>query len=175
MSVNISNYLRYVTKMKFSKVDQILRLAKQTLDGYELWSGQQEIFSRKVPLESETYHLVVFKNDADYVALIDNFRAKKLMPAPTGNEDLAKKLSGLGAGIDDGFEPRFDQRILNVLFRKRGPGQARPRRSRRGRLLSRRCQLRGPARNPAAPGMARLPLTSTPSMSMIEAFGIISL
>lgn len=76
------------------KAADILRLAKQTLDGYELWSGQQEIFSRKVPVESETYHLVVFKNDADYVALIDNFRAKKLMPAPSGAEDLAKKLAG---------------------------------------------------------------------------------
>ena len=47
-----------------TKAPEILRLAKQTLDGYELWSGQQEIFSRKVPVESETYHLVVFKNDA---------------------------------------------------------------------------------------------------------------
>ena len=76
-----------------AKAADILRLAKQTLDGYELWSGQQEIFSRKVPIESETYHLVVFKNDADYVALIDDFRAKKLMPPPPG-EDLAKKVAG---------------------------------------------------------------------------------
>lgn len=77
-----------------AKAQDILRLAKQTLDGYELWSGQQEIFSRKVPVESETYHLVVFKNDADYIALIDHFRAKKLMAAPEGTEDLAKKVAG---------------------------------------------------------------------------------
>lgn len=77
-----------------AKAPDILRLAKQTLDGYELWSGQQEIFSRKVPVESETYHLVVFKNDADYIALIDHFRGKKLMAAPEGTEDLAKKVAG---------------------------------------------------------------------------------
>lgn len=77
-----------------AKAADILRLAKQTLDGYELWSGQQEIFTRKQPLADETYHLVVFKNDADYVALIDHFRAKKLLPAPEGAEDLAKKLAG---------------------------------------------------------------------------------
>lgn len=77
-----------------AKADTILRLAKQTLDGYELWSGQQELFSRKVPVESETYHLVVFKNDGDYTALIDHFRAKNLMKPPEGTEDLAKKLAG---------------------------------------------------------------------------------
>ncbi|HEX3132798.1 MAG TPA: hypothetical protein VHX44_04355 [Planctomycetota bacterium] len=77
-----------------AKAVDILRLAKQTLDGYELWSGQQELFSRKVPIESETYHLVVFKSDADYAALIDDFRAKNLMKAPDGTEDLAKKLAG---------------------------------------------------------------------------------
>ena len=77
-----------------AKVADILRLAKQTLDGYEAWSGQQEAFTRKVPIESETYHLVVFRSDADYVALIDRFRAKNLMKPPEGAEDLAKKLAG---------------------------------------------------------------------------------
>jgi hypothetical protein len=76
-----------------AKAETILRLAKQTLDGYEAWTGQQEIFSRKVPLEAETYHLVVFKNDADYVALIDDLRANKLLEPPAG-EDLAKKVQG---------------------------------------------------------------------------------
>jgi hypothetical protein len=76
------------------KAAEMLRLAKQTLDGYELWSGQQEIFARKHPVAEETYHLVLFRNDADYVALIDDFRAKKLMPPPDGAEDLAKKVSG---------------------------------------------------------------------------------
>jgi hypothetical protein len=71
----------------------ILSLAQQTLDGYETWSGQQEIFARKKPLADETYHLVVFKNDADYLALIDYLRAKALMPPPDG-EDLAKKVAG---------------------------------------------------------------------------------
>ncbi len=75
------------------KAAQILNLAKQTLDGYELWTGQQEIFSRKHPLAEETYYLTVFHNDADYVAWIDDLRAKKLMPPPEG-EDLAKKVSG---------------------------------------------------------------------------------
>ncbi len=77
-----------------AKAADILRLAKQTLDGYELWSGQQELFSRKLPVESDTYHLVVFKSDGDYAALIDDFRAKNLMKAPDGTEDLAKKLAG---------------------------------------------------------------------------------
>ena len=77
-----------------AKADVILRLAKQTLDGYELWSGQQELFSRKVPVAEETYHLVVFKNDADYSALIDHFRAKNLMKPPEPSGDLAKKLAG---------------------------------------------------------------------------------
>lgn len=77
-----------------AKADTILRLAKQTLDGYELWSGQQELFSRKVPVAEETYHLVVFKNDGDYTALIDHFRGKNLMKPPEGTEDLAKKLAG---------------------------------------------------------------------------------
>jgi hypothetical protein len=71
----------------------ILQLAQQTLDGYEIWSGQQEIFARRKPVADETYHLVVFKNDADYSALIDYLRAHSLMPAPDG-EDLAKKVSG---------------------------------------------------------------------------------
>jgi hypothetical protein len=71
----------------------ILQLAQQTLDGYEMWSGQQEIFAHRKPSVDETYHLVVFKNDADYIALIDYLRAHALMPAPDG-EDLAKKVSG---------------------------------------------------------------------------------
>jgi|GEM_PF-7056384 hypothetical protein len=71
----------------------ILQLAQQTLDGYEIWSGQQEIFARRKPSAEEAYHLVVFKNDADYIALIDYLRAHALMPAPEG-EDLAKKVSG---------------------------------------------------------------------------------
>jgi hypothetical protein len=79
---------------QMEKGTEMLRLAKQTLDGYELWSGQQETFTRKIPIESETYHLVVFKNDADYVKLIDYYREKKLMPMPSGNVDLAKKLAG---------------------------------------------------------------------------------
>jgi hypothetical protein len=37
---------------------------------------------------------VVFKNDADYTALIDHFRGKNLMKPPDGTEDLAKKLAG---------------------------------------------------------------------------------
>jgi hypothetical protein len=77
-----------------AKTAEILRLAKQTLDGYELWSGQQEVFSRKVPVEAETYHLVVFKDDTDYTALIDDLRGKKLLDPPEGTEDLAKKLAG---------------------------------------------------------------------------------
>jgi hypothetical protein len=77
-----------------AKAEAILRMAKQTLDGYEAWTGQQEIFSKKVPVEDETYHLVVFRNDADYTALIDDLRAKQLLEAPTGAEDLAKKLAG---------------------------------------------------------------------------------
>jgi hypothetical protein len=73
---------------------EILRLAQQTLDGYEVWSGQQEIFTRKKVPADETYYLVVFKNDADYTGFIDHLRAQKLMAAPDGAEDLAKKLSG---------------------------------------------------------------------------------
>jgi len=76
------------------KGDEILRLAKQTLEGYERWTGGQESFAAKVPLADDVYHLVVFASDGDYGAFVDHLRAEKMIGAPTGDEDLTKKLGG---------------------------------------------------------------------------------
>lgn len=72
---------------------KVLAYAKQTLSGYELWTGQQQVFMAKQPEPDDIYHLVVFKNEADYIGLVDWLRAAKLLDKPEG-EDLSKKTSG---------------------------------------------------------------------------------
>lgn len=71
----------------------VLALAAQTLEGLEIWTGRQQIFTRpQLPVE-ECYHLVLFAKDGDFEAWIDDLRKAGALPKPEG-PDLIKITKG---------------------------------------------------------------------------------
>jgi hypothetical protein len=73
---------------------RLLELGKKALAQLEDWAGKPGAFYREKMDPAEVYHLVVFSQDADYLAFVDDIRQKGVMRAPEEGDDLAKKVLG---------------------------------------------------------------------------------
>jgi len=72
---------------------------EQTLKALEIFTGQQGVFWNDLDDVTREHLLVLFLNDADYLAYVDFLRKYKVLPENTDRNDLVKELLGFSAPL----------------------------------------------------------------------------
>jgi len=92
VAVQGDGMFRFVTvgNVTIPKVEELIAVGEQALQGMETWTGNNGLFLRDDDGDEQAYLVVLIQGDGQFNSFIDHMRRKGL-PKPEG-EDLTKKL-----------------------------------------------------------------------------------